>query len=90
MSDGVVKKLIAGEESARMSHELATLDCNVPDLDFDLEKCDVKKFDKEKLSEMLKKFEFWSLVKRVNGDDSPKSIRSIRSVNPGLVTLSWG
>jgi len=80
IGDGVIKKLIAGEESAKMSHELATLDCNVPDLNFDLEKCDVKKLDNNKLSEILRKFEFWSLVKRVNGDDSQKSAKSIRSV----------
>jgi len=76
ISDGVIKKLIAGEESAKMSYELAKLDCNVPDLDFDLEKCAVKNFNKEKLTEELKKFEFWSLIKRLgvtSGQASEKS-----------------
>ena len=77
-SNNVIKKLIEGEESAMMSKELATLDCNVPDLNFDLEKCEVKKFNKEKLSEELKKFEFWSLIKRLGGtselaSEKPKS-----------------
>ena len=63
----IIEKLKSGKDSALLSQDLATLDCNVPDLDFDLEKCDVKKFDKAKLTEMLKKFEFWSLVKRVEG-----------------------
>src|SRR3989339_213712 len=93
IGEGVIKKLIAGEESAKMSHDLATLDCNVPDLDFDLEKCDVKKFNKAKLSEMLKKFEFWSLVKRLNGplnmehgtNGSQKSVKSIKAVGEPVI-----
>src|SRR3989339_668292 len=89
IKSSVIEKLKKGKESAFMSKDLATLDCNVPDLDFDLEKCDVKKFDKAKLSEMLKKFEFWSLVKRVNGDDESykvhKVIKFIKSVSEVMV-----
>jgi DNA polymerase-1 len=81
VSDSVLKKLIVGEESAKMSQELATLDCNVPDLDFDLEKCDVKKFDNNKLSEILRKFEFWSLIKRVQGTGDQEKIAKIQDTN---------
>src|SRR3989339_1481613 len=39
IKESVIKKLKDGEDSARMSKELATIDCNVPELDFDLDRC---------------------------------------------------
>ena len=50
-----------------MSFELATIDCSVPDLDFDLESCVVKDFDHEKVAKVFQKFEFVSLLKRLPG-----------------------
>ncbi len=64
---GVLKKLIDGEESAKMSKELSTIDCAVPDLKFDFKHCEIKDFDKEKLSQLFQKFEFVSLLKRIPG-----------------------
>ena len=70
---GVLKKLIEGEASAKMSKELSTIDCAVPGLDFDFSNCEIKDFDKEKINHLFQKFEFVSLLKRIPGfvDYSP-------------------
>lgn len=67
IKDSVIKKLVDDEAGARMSFELATIDCSVPDLDFDLESCVVKDFDHEKVAKVFQKFEFVSLLKRLPG-----------------------
>lgn len=64
---GVLSKLVAGEESARMSYELAEINCAVPDVDFKLKNCEIKPFDKEKVEKIFQKFEFVSLLKRMPG-----------------------
>ncbi|MBI5728982.1 MAG: DNA polymerase I [Candidatus Magasanikbacteria bacterium] len=81
IKDGVVKKLIAGRESAFMSKELAAIDCRVPELDFSLEKCRLKEFNREKLLPVFQKFEFVSLLKRLPGgaasiDEAPKGTKA--------------
>ncbi len=65
--DGLIKKLEEGKESAVMSRELAAIDCDVPELGFTLEDCKIKPFDREKIIAMLRKFEFFSLLKRIPG-----------------------
>lgn len=62
---GVLKKLEEGRESAKMSRCLATIDCEVPDLDFNIEKCKVGPFDREKIVQLFQRFEFVSLLKRI-------------------------
>lgn len=64
---GIIKKLEDGKADAKMSHELATIVNNVPDINFDLDKCVVGKFNLEKITELFRKFEFFSLLKRVPG-----------------------
>ena len=64
----VIKKLIDGEELALMSFELATIDCNVPDLDFNLTNCISKEYDREKVVKIFQEFEFTSLLKRLPGE----------------------
>jgi DNA polymerase-1 len=61
----VLKKLEDGEDKAEMSKYLAAIDCNVPDLNFDLEKCRVQSFDREKIIALFQRFEFASLLKRI-------------------------
>jgi DNA polymerase-1 len=61
----VLKKLEEGKESAFLSKELATIECNVPDLGFDLEQCKLKPFDREKIIKLFQEFEFVSLLKRI-------------------------
>lgn len=71
IKDSVIKKLEAGKEDAKLSRQLSEIDCAVPGLDFSLEECRIKKFDREKIVELFQKFEFVSLLKRIpqfNGD----------------------
>src|SRR3989339_1896113 len=50
-SPGIIKKLEAGKENAKMSYELATIHRDVPDLDFKLDDCTSHEFDTEKISD---------------------------------------
>ncbi len=77
---GVIKKLIEGEESAKMSKELSTIDCAVLDLKFDFKHCEIREFDKEKINHLFQKFEFVSLLKRIPGF-APAELRQGK---PGL------
>ena len=67
IKESVIKKLVAGEEKARMSRELSEIDCDVPELGFKLGDCQIKPFDREKIVALFQKFEFYSLLKRVPG-----------------------
>ena len=64
---GIIKKLIEGEDDAIMSRELAEIDCNVPKVNFDLEKCVLKDFDHDRILKLFQEYEFVSLLKRVPG-----------------------
>ncbi len=64
---GVWAKLENGAEDAKMSYELATIDCNVPKLNFKLEKTRLKEFKKEDVLKFFQEYEFVSLLKRVPG-----------------------
>jgi len=68
----VLKKLIEGKESAKMSKELATIDREVPGVDFNLEDCLLKKFNRDDVVKLFQKFEFVSLLKRVPGNGNEK------------------
>jgi len=68
-SKSVMSKLEAGEKDAELSHELATIDTNVPDLNFQPDDCKVKNFDREKIIGLFQKYEFVSLIKRLPGED---------------------
>lgn len=65
----VLKKLIAGEEQARMSYDLATIDTSVPDLDFKLSDCVAKDFDRDRVILLFKELEFTSLIRRLPNSD---------------------
>ncbi len=67
IKESVIKKLMDDEEGAKMSFELATIDCHVPDLEFNLDSCVVREFDRDKVAKLFQKFEFISLLKRVPG-----------------------
>ncbi|KKQ26894.1 MAG: polymerase protein [Candidatus Magasanikbacteria bacterium GW2011_GWC2_37_14] len=84
-SPGIIKKLEAGKENAKMSYELATIHRDVPDLDFKLDDCTSHEFDTEKISDIFKKFEFWSLLKRLPGD---KTLSLRGSANEALTKQS--
>ncbi len=66
-SASVLKKLVDGRESAKMSYELATIDCGVPDLEIKLADCAMSEFDRDRIIKLFQKFEFVSLLKRIPG-----------------------
>ncbi|MBI4975353.1 hypothetical protein HZC20_01625 [Candidatus Peregrinibacteria bacterium] len=63
-------KLEKGKESAFLSRRLATIVVDVP-VQFVLEKCAVKKFQKEKLISLFTELEFKSLIAKLNGIKLP-------------------
>ncbi|MFA4830737.1 MAG: DNA polymerase I, partial [Patescibacteria group bacterium] len=67
ISDSVIKKLEDGKRDAEMSKKLATIDTDVKGLKFSLDDCETGRFDAGKIEGMLKKFEFFSLLKRIPG-----------------------
>lgn len=69
-SKSVIQKLEDNEENARMSHDLATIRRDAEDLDFKLENCSLPKFDSEKIGALFQKFGFYSLLKRVPGNET--------------------
>ena len=70
------KTLEENEQIARLSKDLATIDCYVP-LEIDFEKMEVKPPDEQRLAELFKHFEFRSLLKELTpaveaGDEDRK------------------
>ncbi len=57
--------LLKYKNQAFLSKDLAKIEKNTP-IDFNLEKCRWQKFDKKKVSKLLERFEFYSLVKRLS------------------------
>jgi len=64
IKEAIKEKLIAGKEKAILSKMLSKIDVKVP-IDFDLEKCEWKNYNKEKAKEILNHYEFFSLIKRL-------------------------
>ncbi|MBZ9578670.1 hypothetical protein KJA14_02360 [Patescibacteria group bacterium] len=58
------KVLLECEDQAFFSKMLAKIKRDV-EIDFDFEKCNWKKYDKEKVTQILKEFEFYSLLTRL-------------------------
>jgi len=58
------KLLLQYEDQALFSKMLAKIKRNV-EIDFDLEKCKWKKYDKEKVTQVFKELEFYSLIERL-------------------------
>ncbi len=67
VKDSVIEKLKVDENGARVSRQLASIECSVPDLNFDLETARVRDFDRSKMIELFQKFSFVSLLKRLPG-----------------------
>ncbi len=90
VSASVLKKLVEGEESARMSFELATIRRDIENLKFDLAKSATQEFDRDTLVALFRKFEFFSLIKRIPGveiEDSEKIKKSENKKPKKKVTI---
>jgi DNA polymerase-1 len=64
LKEKIRKDLIMNKEKVFLSKNLAKLKDEV-EIDFDLKKCSFGNFDKKALKEVLEKFEFYSLLKRI-------------------------
>lgn len=60
----VREKLVQNKEQAFLSKELAQIYKNVP-IDFNLEKCSFSNYNRETASQILEKYEFYSLIDRL-------------------------
>jgi len=72
-----------------MSRELSTIDCAVPGLDFDFRNCELKEFDKEKISKLFQKYEFVSLLKRIPGYGEEIAEAAQKGVSKNVVKMSF-
>lgn len=84
ISPNIVKKLLAGRESALLSQKLATIITNVP-IKIDWEKLKLGKIQNEETIAVLQKLGFKSLVKRFQ---SPKSEKPKRREEKQLSLLN--
>jgi len=73
IKDSVFNKLEDGKEDAEMSEALATIERNVPGVKFVLDECATHEFDVGAVESLFKKFEFFSLLKRIPGRASSGS-----------------
>jgi len=64
------EKLMAGKKDAELSQKLAAIVTDVP-LDFDLEACRVRPYDRERVVELFRDLEFRSLLPRIPGGAPP-------------------
>jgi DNA polymerase I len=71
----VVAKLENGKEDARMSLELAQIVTDVKGLDFNVGDAKAHDFDIKQVESLFKKFEFFSLIKRIPGHKSSEKTK---------------
>lgn len=70
----VLSKLLTGKETAFMSKELATIECQAP-IDFDLESCRVTAYDKNQVIEIFQRLNFKSLISALPKDAFETSVQ---------------
>lgn len=70
----LLTKLIDGQESAFLSKELATIECEAP-INFNLENCRVTTYDKNKVIEIFKTLNFKSLIGTLPQDAFEASVQ---------------
>ncbi len=74
LTDKMLAKLIAGQESGLMSKELATIKTDVA-LKFVLEDCRVRRYDKEKAIQIFDTLDFRSLIGLLPQDEFESSVQ---------------
>lgn len=75
LTERVLGKLREGREMAFQSKMLATIRCDVP-IEFDLEKCRVSDYDKEKVLALFDALEFRSLAKKLPDDSFETDVQA--------------
>ncbi|MBU4481758.1 hypothetical protein KKH59_05645 [Patescibacteria group bacterium] len=81
--------LLKYKEQAFLSKDLARIEENVP-VDFNLAKCQWKDYNKEKVTKILKDFEFYSLIERLKNFDTSQENDKIKQTNPRTKNLAAG
>ncbi|MBU2575794.1 DNA polymerase I, partial [Patescibacteria group bacterium] len=84
IKDTVAKKLVANKDNAFLSHDLATIRCDIK-IDFDLKDLEVKPADQDDLFELFRKFEFRSLISKAQ-EVFAGSFDPVRSAQGSLFT----
>lgn len=74
IKSSVAKKLREGKEDALMSKELATIVQNVKGTKFRLADAVTHEFDEDEVAELFSGFQFYSLIKRLPGKRSGKTV----------------
>jgi len=87
----VAAKLEAGKESAYLSKKVARIWCDAP-IDLNLEAMDAHDLDTAKLADLLKRFEFHSLVRRLpqhmqHNNSTQGSLFDVQTTSPIVPTL---
>ena len=67
--------LIKNKDQVLLSQQLAKARKDVP-IDFNLERCRWQGFNKEKAGEVLRNYEFYSLLKRLNNDNKEEKVQN--------------
>jgi len=79
IKDGVRKKLAAGEESARMSYDLATIVCDVP-FDFTPEATKRVPYDAPALRKLFMELEFASFITKFGLESAPTEEKQVKEL----------
>lgn len=73
----VKKKLVEGREDAYLSRKLAEIDRSVP-MDFKIEDCEIREYDKEALAELFVKLNFKSFLSKLELTASAKKSEEVK------------
>ena len=74
LKGAVLKRLVEGKESAEESKQLATIVTDVP-LSFEVEECEVRKYDKEMVVGMFQELGFRSLISMLPNDEFEEEVQ---------------
>ena len=74
MAKNVLAKLVANRELAFLSQDLATIKRDIP-LEYKLDDCQVKAYDKEKMVQIFTDLNFVSLIKLLPSDEFEDSVQ---------------
>jgi DNA polymerase I len=74
LKGATLAKLLAGRADAFLSQDLARIDCQVP-IDFELEACRVRAYDKTQVSQIFQQLGFKSLLRALPQDAFEHSVQ---------------
>lgn len=80
LSEKLIEKLIEYKDQAFLSKKLATIRRDAP-IDFDLEDAKIGKYDKEKVENIFKEMEFFSLINRLPWKQNAQQAQDERGIN---------